>query len=145
MKLLIEQSDEYQDVEIRIRCGIMDEKLKKLVSKIRLYAFSVAGKKDGRSYSVPLEDIFYFESVDDITFVYTKKDVYETDFKLYELEKQLADSRFIRVSKACILNTEQLSSVRALLNGKYEAQLQNGEKVIISRHYVPAFKQKFEL
>ncbi|OEH84156.1 histidine kinase [Desulfuribacillus stibiiarsenatis] len=143
MKLTINQSSEYKDVEIIIQCGIIDERLDKLISLIRLYSFSIIGKRGQRTYNIPLEDIYYFESLEDRTFIYIKDDVLETDLKLYELENQLVDTRFLRISKSSILNLEKLSSVRALLNGKYEAQLTNQEKVIISRHYVTAFKEKF--
>ena len=145
MKLTIDQSSEYADVEVIIKCGLVDARLQNLISQIRLYSFSVNGKKDGRTYSIALEDIYYFESVDNTTFIYIKDDVFETDLRLYELEKQLADSRFVRISKACILNIEQLLSVRALLNGKYEAQLKNKEKIVINRHYIPNFKEKFDI
>lgn len=145
LKLNIEQSSEYSDVEITIKCGIVDARLERLISQIRLYSFSIAGRKADSSYNIPLEDIFYFESVDEKTFIYLKDDIFETDMRLYELEHQLADSRFVRISKSTLLNIEQVLSVRALLNGKYEAKLKNGEKSIISRHYVPMFKNKFDL
>lgn len=145
MKLLIDQSSAYEDVEITIKCGVMDARLEKLISLIRLYSFSIIGKKDGRSYTIALHDIYYFETVDERTFVYLKDDFFETELRLYELEKQLTDSRFLRVNKACILNVEQLTSVRAFFNGKYEAQLKNGEKILINRHYVSEFKKKFDI
>lgn len=143
MKFTIDQSSDYTDVEITIKCGVVDSRLEKMISQIRLYSFSVTGKKDGCSYTVPLEKVYYFESVDDVTFIYTKDDIFETTVRLYEFQQKFADSRFVRISKSCILNTEQLCGVKALLNGKYEVQLKNGEKLIISRYYVPAFKEKF--
>ncbi len=143
MKFTIDQSSEYSDVSITIKCGIVDERLERLIAQIRLYSFSIIGKKGGESFPLALETVYYFESVDDKTFVYLKDGVYETDMRLYALEEQLSDTRFVRISKSVILNIERLRSVRALLNGKYEATLQNDEKVLISRHYVSSFKEKF--
>ena len=51
----------------------------------------------------------------------------------------------MRISKSCILNVMTLKNVRALLNGKMEAELENGEKVIVTRHYVETLKQKLGL
>lgn len=142
MKLLIDQSPDNEEVEITIKCGIIDAALEQLIAQIRLYSFSVAAKKDGRTYSVGLNDIYYFESVDNRTFLYTEHEVYECDLKLYALEQQLTKTDFVRVSKACILNIKRLKSVCALLNGKMEAELDNAERVIINRHYVEALKRK---
>lgn len=142
MKLIIDQSVEHKDVEITIKCGLIDEDLERLIAQIRLMSFSITGRKDGRSHLLRLEDIYYFESIDNKTFGYGEQDVYECSPKLYELEQHLARSHFMRISKSCILNITKLSSVRALLNGKFEAQLANKEKLIINRHYVQALKEK---
>lgn len=142
MKLLIDQSPENEEVEITIKCGIIDPALGELIAQIRLYSFSIAAKKDGKTYTISLGDIYYFESIDNRTFLYTEREVYECDPKLYELEQQLTKTDFVRVSKSCILNIKMLKSVRALLNGKMEAEMENREKVIINRHYVEALKQK---
>lgn len=145
MKLIIDESLEYQDVEITIKCPIMDGKLKRLVSQIRLNLFSITGKKDGASFQIQLEDIFYFESVNDTTFIYCEKEIFECDRKLYELENELSNSSFVRVSKSSILNTSHIFCVKALINGKFEAKLNNEERIIINRHYVQAFKEKLNI
>lgn len=143
MKLLIEQSDQYTDAEIVIKCGMLDDRLESIIQHIRLHMFSVAGVKDGETKIFPLGDIFYFDSTDERTFLYLENDVYECSLKLYELEEQLEKANFVRISKSCIVNIMKLDSVRPLLNSRYEAKLENGEKLIISRHYLPGFKQKF--
>ena len=40
MKLIIEQELSRQEPEIIIRCGLMDERLKRLIEQIKLYSFS---------------------------------------------------------------------------------------------------------
>ena len=143
MKLLIEQSDQYTDAEIVIKCGMMDDRLESIIQHIRLHMFSVAGVKDGETKIFPLGDIYYFDSTDERTFLYLENDVYECSLKLYELEEQLEKANFVRISKSCIVNIMKLDSVRPLLNSRYEVKLENGEKLIISRHYQPGFKRKF--
>ena len=144
MKLLVEQSLDCKETEIKITCGLMDERLKRLIEQIRLFSFSVTVKKDGVMLPIALEDIYYFDTVDNKTFLYVEKDVYPYDRKLYELEAQLVDTPFIRVSKSCILNTSVVTFVRAQLSGRLEVTLRNGEKVIISKHYIKDFRDKFE-
>jgi DNA-binding LytR/AlgR family response regulator len=118
--------------------------LKRLIEQIRLFSFSVTADKDGVTLPIALEDIFYFDTVDNKTFLYVERDVYRCDKKLYELEAQLVDTPFIRISKSCILNTGVVTSVRAQFSGRLEATLKNDEKVIISKHYIQGFRDKFE-
>lgn len=144
LKFTIEQSSDNNEVEINIKCGqIIDEKLQKLIDQIRLYSFSIVCKKDKEIYQISLKDAYYIESVEEKTFVYLEKEVYESNLKLYELEEQLKNTSYIRVSKSIILNIEKLQSLKPLINGKLEANLKNNEKILINRHYVPEFKKKF--
>jgi len=144
LKLLVEQSLDCKETEIKITCGLMDERLKRLIEQIRLFSFSVTAEKDGVTLPIALEDIYYFDTVDNKTFLYIERDVYRCDKKLYELEAQLVDTPFIRISKNCILNTNIVTSVRAQFSGRLEATLKNDEKVIISKHYIKGFRDKFE-
>ncbi len=144
MKILVEQSLDCKETEIKITCGLMDERLKRIIEQIRLFSFSVTAKKDGVTLPIALENIYYFDTVDNKTFVYVERDVYRCDKKLYELEAQLVDTPFIRISKNCILNTSVVTFVRAQLSGRLEATLNNDEKVIISKHYIKDFREKFE-
>lgn len=145
MKLIIEENLEQEDVEIIIKCSMLDERLKKLIAQIRAYSFSIKASKGNETKSIALEDIYYFESVDEITYLYCAHEVYECDKKLYELEDSLRTTSFVRVSKSVILNVDWMSHVKPLFDGKFEASMQNGERVIINRHYVKAFKEKFGL
>jgi len=142
VKLTIEQSDQYATTEIFIKCGQIDLALEKLIKEIRLYGFSIMGKKDGETYLIKIENIFYFESVDEKTYIYCEKDVYECVQRLWEVEEQLKYINFQRISKNCIINIYKLVSVRPVRNYKLEATLENGEKLIVNRNYVMLLKQK---
>ena len=142
MKIIIEQSNIYSEVEITIKCNSIDESLEKLISSIRLYSSTISGKKDDKIYFLKPEDVLYFDTVDEKVFIYTVDNVYETNLKLYEIEERFSDTSILRVNKSTVLNLIKIDHVSPLLNGRIEAMLQNGEKVIISRQYVPAFKSK---
>lgn len=60
---------------IFIKCGQIDLVLEKLIKEIRLYGFSISGKKDGETHSIKIENIFYFESVDEKTYIYCEMEV----------------------------------------------------------------------
>ncbi|MDF2840081.1 MAG: response regulator receiver protein [Clostridia bacterium] len=144
MRITIEQLEDFNDVEINIKCHSVDERLENLISTIRLYGSSISGRKDNKTYFLKLEDILYFDTVDEKVFIYTLDSVYETNLKLYALEERFEGTSIIRVSKSIILNLMKVESVSPLLNGKIEAELQNGEKIIISRQYVSRLRQKLD-
>lgn len=79
------------------------------------------------------------------TFFYCKEAVYESKQKLYELEESLANSDMLRISKSVMLNLSKIKSLSPALNGRFEAILDNGERVIISRQYVAGLKKRLGL
>ncbi|MBC1662894.1 LytTR family transcriptional regulator [Listeria welshimeri] len=105
----------------------------------------ISVKKDGETYLLEPKIILYFEAVENKIFVYTEEEVYETNWKLYELEKRFDESSFFRCSKSMILNIEWIEKVAPGFNGRFEASLLNNEKVIISRQYAKVLKQKLQI
>ncbi len=103
----------------------------------RLTAF----REGGGICLVELTEIYYFESVDDKVFAYAENDVAEVKWKLYELEERLAGGDFIRIAKSMILNLSKVKRFAPYMGGRFEALLENGEKVLISRQYVPELKK----
>ena len=127
---------------IKIGCHKVDSNVKEIVNFIKSRQGSIDVKDGEMKYNIPIVDIFYVESVDDRTFIYLSSDCYETAHKLYELEEILNERRFIRISKSVIVNLLKIECVKPALNGRYLCHLKNGEDVIISRKYVPKFKEK---
>ncbi len=95
----------------------------------------------GESLMLGTDLIYYAESVDKKTFVYTKDMCYQTKSRLYELEEILS-SNFFRCSKSLIINIRKIKAVKSELNGRMIAELLNGEQIVISRNYVKDLKRK---
>ena len=145
MKLLIEQNDMQKETEIHIKCGIIDADLQHIIDEIHISMFSVMVSKDGVIRKLSLDEIFYFESVDERTFVYSQAEVYLCDYKLYEIEEKFRKYGFARISKSAIVNIRKIKEIKPQLNGRFEAVLDNGERQVVNRHYVSGLKEKFVL
>lgn len=144
MKLIIERIKASCETEVTVKCSYnADERTKKLIHQLEFYVNLAVGYQKGEAHQISLHEVYYIESVDEKTFFYLEKEIFETHQKLYEWEKKLSDTSFVRISKSTILNTDKLKCVRSLLNGKLEATMKNGEKLMINRHYVPDFRKKF--
>lgn len=146
MKIIIEEklSEEEEDTII-IRCTTMQEPLLRLIQSIKASNEELIGIKDAVIHRIPIEDVYYFEAVDHKVFIYTKSDVYEARLKLYEVEERYSSADCLRVSKSVILNLRKVRSFFPVLGGRMEAALDNGEKVILSRQYVPLVKNRLGL
>lgn len=141
MQVIVEKVDDQQEEVVIIRCKKLNTKHLKAIHLLESVD-SVIAYKQSEMHRINAEDIFYFESVDNKTFLYTADDVFEYKQRLLDVVDTLGDN-FIRSSRISVLNWRKISSLKPMLNGRMEATLQNGEKQIISRLYVSDLKQKF--
>lgn len=105
---------------------------------------SIAVSKDDQTFFCKMDQVYYVESVDKKTFVYTKDECYQTKKRLYELEEAF-HINFLRCSKAMIVNIRKIKTVKSGYNGRMNAQLLNGETIVISRSYVKDLKKRLGL
>lgn len=145
MKITIQDLPEGEEDEIIIRCRAMDEQLMKFIYALRAGREKITVSKGDRLFQILATGIYYFEAVGNKVFAYLEKDVYETKYKLYELEHRLSGTDFFRASKSTIINLSKMESVCPDFNGRFEACMKNGERLIISRQYVPLLKEKLGL
>lgn len=144
MKLTINQDLRFPETEIVINCAHMDARLEHLISLIRQHSFSLTACQEHQEYQLPLEQIYYMDSADGKTFLYLEKEVYSSKETLMALEGKLSHTSFTRISKSCLVNTNFLKCVHSLPNHRLEAELKNGEKLIITRNYIETLKEKLK-
>jgi DNA-binding LytR/AlgR family response regulator len=139
VKLLFTQK-RVDEPEVEIINTLRDEYVQKLEQYIRRYERVLVGEDNGRQYKILQNEIYYIESVDKKTFIYTSDCVYRSADRLYKIESDISSSGFIRVSKSCLINVNFLESVTSLTNSRLEAALSNGERVCVSRMYIGGIK-----
>ncbi|OPJ61358.1 LytTR family DNA-binding domain-containing protein [Clostridium chromiireducens] len=145
MKISIENIPAGSEPEIIIKCNEPDESLLQLIYSIKSSSKKLIGFTDLQMHIINPKDVFYFESVDNKVFIYCEQKIFQSRLKLYEIELEYENSDFFRASKSTIINISKIESVSPVFYGKFEALLQNGEKIFISRQYVPVFKKKLGL
>ena len=144
MKLTIHQDLDIPETEIIINCAHMDLRIQRLIALIRQHSFSITAYQEEKEFQLPLEQIYFIDSVDGKTFLYLEKEVYFCRNTLAVLEEKLVHTSFIRISKNCIINTSFLKSVRPMYNHRLEALLENGETLVVTRNYIEALKNKLK-
>ncbi len=145
MKVSIEEISKDQQEEIIIRCHELNDEILKLLNKLKTESPVLLGYHEDIIHRLSIADVYYFEAVDNRVFIYCKEKVFESKQKLYELEEVCRGRKFFRASKSLIINITKISFVRPSISGRFEAKLENGENIVVSRQYVPVLKKMLGL
>jgi len=140
MRLIMCERQDLEKPEVTIAYREMTESVKRVSDFVRYVEQTILCKKENEDFMVPVSEIYYVESVDKKTFLYCETAVFQSNYKLYEVENMLSHTSFVRVSKSTILNIEKLRGVKTLANSKLEAMLSNGERVCVTRKYLKDIK-----
>ena len=144
MRVILEKVDSSDKEEALIKAVNETDDIKAAMEILEGGVKKLALLKDGKTVLLEISFIYYIESVDKRTFVYTKENCYESKLRLYEIEESLG-SYFLRISKSMIVNLKKIKSVKSDLSGRMEASMLNGEKIVISRSYVKEIKRRLDL
>lgn len=144
MKLTINQNSSQTETEIIINCSYVNKTLQKIIDYITQFTFTLEGELNGKFYQLPIDKIYYIESVDGKTYLYDKGNAFLCKQTLQTLEEDLKSTPFARVSKTCLLNTTYLRCVEAYPNHRLKAELTNNEQIIISRNYINNLREKIK-
>ncbi|MBQ3001156.1 MAG: LytTR family transcriptional regulator DNA-binding domain-containing protein [Bacilli bacterium] len=144
MKLKVEECKELSEVEIIIKCPEKNTHIDQLVAAINTHFTNLLGKRDGENIIINLENIYYFEAVENRVYAYEAESVYEVPYKIQELVDSLGSTSFLQSSRTMILNISKVSKIKSLVNGRIMAELDNGEKTIITRVYAQDLKKRIK-
>lgn len=141
MKIRIEHGD-YEENEVLLRCKEMDSEMRHVLALLRSLEKKIASYADGEVHLVRPSDVYYADTVDGRTFIYTQSAVLETALTLSVLQDAYADFGLLRISKSQVVNLHKVQRLKSTANSRIEVTLQGGEKLIVSRHYIQDLKAR---
>ena len=141
MKTVIHQITDKAEELVTIDCCEVTQEIINLRDYAESIGDSISGITDGKAVILSLSDILYFEAVDEKVFAYTESDVADVRGRLYEYVDMLSCKGFVRISKSVVVHKKKKKSIRPSPGRKFEAELCNGERVIISRQYAAELKK----
>ena len=145
MRITIEEDKALAETEVVIRCPRVDGQVRRALEALRAVDRKITGQREGQTFPLDAADLLYADTADKRTFLYTAEAVYETPLRLYELEERLAAYDFFRATKSSVVNFNAIRSLRPDLGGRMVVTLSNGERLPVSRQYVPFIKKKLGL
>lgn len=141
MKINLFQKKELCEEHADIYYREMTEEIRNICSIFGEKKFELYGIENEEKQLLQIQDIYYFESVEKRTFAYMKTKVYQIQYNLTELEDRLSEQGFIRINKSVVINIFKIKKIRSEINMRVQAQLLNGEEIMISRHYKTGFEK----
>ena len=144
MKITINTDSRFTETEVVINCYRLSDEIEKILAALRITDLKLTGRKDEQKYIIEAADVMYIESTDKRTFIYTINDIYESPLKLYELEAKLGNEDFLRANKSCIFNINHIQSIEPDIDRRLILTMEKDIKLIVSRQYSAAVKQKLE-
>ena len=138
MKIKIEIDEGLPEDEVLIRCRGLTEQIadvQKAVSEVINTSQKFVFYRGNTEYYLTLDEILFFETDSDGINAHTRDNIYQTKYKLYELEELLPGS-FMRISKSAISRNLTASSVVAFAD--------THKQVYVSRYYYKPLINKLE-
>ena len=141
MRVQFEQVDTKEQEQALIRATEKNADIMNAIDLLENGSGGLTVTRDGNTYLCKLTQVYYIESVDKRTWVYTRDGCFESRDRLYEFEEKLG-MYYVRVSKSMIVNLRKIRNVSAQTGARMIAELLNGEKVVISRSYAGEIKRR---
>lgn len=142
MKIEIYVDEKAADLTVSVTCKQLTPDVEKIVAALQMMNQQLTARKGDEIYLLDVAQIIYIESVDRKCFIYTSGEIYESEFRLYELERQLEEYGFFRVSKSFLIHLQSIQSLKADINRKIRVTMSNGEQIIASRQYADELKKR---
>ena len=141
MKLFLREIPTISETEVEVRFRERDREVDNLISTINSSVDTLAGiNGKGDTEMLYISQILYFEAVDRDVFAYKASDVYRIRKTLYELEDDLREKFFVRISKSTIVNIKAIKTIAPEDFRRIKLLLKNGEYLVVSRSYANDFK-----
>lgn len=141
LKVEIKKVNSYDDEHAEVSVVEVTDTIQSAIDTLENNCRVIAARYNGQTVMCQIDKIYYIESIDKRTYIYTKDNTLEVSYRLYELESELTRN-FFRAAKAMIINIRKIKSVKSEINGRMMAELLNGEQVIIARSYVKELKER---
>lgn len=129
--------------EVVVRAPALTPEVERLVRRLEGEGENptVTAYRDGEVLLLARPDVLRFFAEGKGVSCQTAGGVYTVRRRLYELEEELAGTRFVRVSNSEIVNLDKVSALDLSLTGTIKMTLEGNTVVYVSRRYVKKIKQ----
>ena len=120
MKVRMYKNELLKEDSVDIHYKDMNTQIKEVLEICEKEFFKIEGTSKQEKYLIDINNIYYFDTVDKKSFAYLKNDVYQISYRLAEIEENLGEYGFVRISKSMIVNIYMINHMKAELNMRIE-------------------------
>ena len=135
MRLIKTKEDNLDENYLELHYDEIDEETAVVLERLRPALKYIEGTAEGKRFTVPLGDMYYFETVDRKTFGYTENSCLEVKVTLQGIIDEHENAGFVRISKSSIVNLYKIKKLRGDLNMRTVIHLKNDECLVMNRGY----------
>jgi DNA-binding LytR/AlgR family response regulator len=139
MKLIKTKEEFLTENYLELHYDEVDDETIGVLDRLRSALKYIEGTLDEKRVTVPLSDMFYFETVDRKTFGYTKDTCIEVKETLQGIIDDYSNAGFVRISKSSIVNLYKIKKLQGDLNMRTLIYLKNDECLVMNRGYRAEF------
>lgn len=146
MKFKVEIDENYIEPEITVKCR---ELCPEIIAFQKAFTASGTGTqtlalmKDDTEYFLSPDDIIFFETDERSVSAHTVDNVYQTKYKLYEIEKMFP-LNFIRVSKSAIVNINKIYSITKGISNCFIQFSGSVKQLYVSRMFYKPLRDRMD-
>ena len=144
MKILTETDNKYKEIELHVCNNALTDEVRAVVGELHeIYDYSIPGTDGaGNKRIIRRAEILSAYSEGQRVIVLTIDGRYTVQKKLYELENDLGEANFIRISKSEIVNIHKIKSLDLSITGTIRLVMKTGYETYVSRRNVSKIKEK---
>ena len=144
MRLIKTREDNLDENYLELHYDEIDDETAVVLERLRPALKYIEGTADGKRLTVPLAEMYYFETVDRKTFGYTGNSCLEVKVTLQGIIDEYENAGFVRISKSSIVNLYKIKKLKGDLNMRTLIHLKNDECLVMNRGYRADFYKALE-
>ena len=144
MKISTEIDSKYNEIELHVCSYQEDSQVKEVVHDLHeLYDQRIAGvdSRGNRCMLNPGEIVSAYAEKQKVL-ILGINGTYTVQKKLYELEEELGQGHFVRISKSEIVNIRKIKNLDMSVTGTIKLSMKNGYETFVSRRNVAKIKER---
>ena len=144
MKILTETDSKYKEIELHVCNNALTDEVRAIAGELHeIYDYNIPGTDEiGNKRMIRRAEILSAYSEGQRVIVLTGDGRYVVQKKLYELETELGEANFIRISKSEIVNIHKIKSLDLSITGTIRLVMKTGYETYVSRRNVSKIKEK---
>ena len=144
MKISTDIDSKYKELELKVCNGDMTGEVRSVVNELHeIFDRNLTGTDEkGNKRMLRRSEIFSAYSEGQKVMILTIDERFVVPQKLYELENELQEADFVRISKSEIVNIRKIKSLDLSITGTIRLVLKTGYETYVSRRNVAKIKEK---